>query len=120
MNQCPYCQNTEHQIKAGRTAAGSQRYRCKPCDRRYTPQPSQMYSDEMRRRAVQLYADGMNYRQTGRHLGVDHVTVMNWVKAHVDQLPAAEEAIEEPAPIVEMDELYTFVGRKKAGGTLSP
>ena len=72
-----------------------------------------MYSDEMRRQAVQLYADGMNYRQTGRHLGVDHVTVMNWVKAHVDQLPAAEEAVEAPAHIVEMDELHTFVGRKK-------
>ena len=110
MNQCPYCQNTEHQIKAGRTGAGSQRYRGKPCDRRYTPQPSQMYRDEMRRRAVQLYADGMSYRQTGRHLGVDRVTVMNWVKAHVDQLPAAEEAVEAPVHIVEKDELYTFVG----------
>ena len=79
-----------------------------------------MYSDEMRRQAVQFYADGMSYRQAGRHLGVNHVTVINWVKAHVDQLPAAEAAAEAPVPIIEMDELYTFVGRKKTGGTLSP
>lgn len=117
MNQCPYCQNTEHQIKAGRTGAGSQRYRCKPCDRRYTPQPSQMYSDEMRRRAVRFYADGLSYRQIGRHLVVHHVTVINWVKAHADQLSPAVTPDESPLHIVEMDELYTFVGRKKIDGT---
>ena len=54
------------------------------------------FSDEMRQQAARLYADGMSYRQTGRHLGVDHVTAMNWVKAHVDQLPAAEEAAAAP------------------------
>ena len=31
----------------------------------------------------------MNYRRIGRQLGVDHKTVMSWVKAHSDLLPNA-------------------------------
>ncbi|MBZ0279499.1 MAG: helix-turn-helix domain-containing protein [Anaerolineae bacterium] len=45
-----------------------------------------MYSDEMRRQAVKMYADGAGFRQVARQFEIDHVTVMNWVKAHIDQL----------------------------------
>jgi len=44
-------------------------------------------------------------------LGVDRKSVMNWVKAYIAQLP--------PAPVptevnnTELDELFTFVGKKK-------
>jgi hypothetical protein len=55
----------------------------------------------------------MNYRRIGRHLGVDHKSVINWVKAHTDQLPAA--ALPDDVNNAELDELYTFVGQKKAG-----
>ena len=117
MRKCPYCQDTEQQIKVGKTSAGSQRFECKLCKRRYTPQPKQMYSDEMRQQALKWYVDGASYRWIGRHLGVHHVTVMNWVKAHADQLPPAAVPDESPLHIVEMDELHTFVGRKKTDGT---
>ncbi len=117
MNKCPHCQDTENQVKAGRTGAGSQMYQCKPCNRRYTPQPKQMYSDEMRQFAIRLYADGLSYRRIARHLGVHHVTVMNWVKAHADQLPPAPIPKDVPLHTIEMDELHTFVGRKKTDGT---
>jgi len=70
-----------------------------------------MYSDEMRLQAVKLYADGMNYRRIGRQLGVDHKTVINWVKAYTDQLPDAPQP--EQVDWAELDELFTFVGAKK-------
>lgn len=76
-----------------------------------------MYGNDLRRMAVKLYADGLGYRRIARHLGVDHVTIMNWVKAHVDQLPQAPLPDEDPLHIVEMDELYTFIGKKKTDGT---
>jgi hypothetical protein len=38
MTACPYCQATTSQIKAGKTKAGSQRYRCKLCNRKYIPE----------------------------------------------------------------------------------
>ena len=62
-----------------------------------------------------MYVDGMNYRRIGRHLGVDHKSVMNWVKAYTDQLPAA--ALPDDVNNAELDELYTFVGQKKTGST---
>ena len=111
MSECPYCHDTENQVKGGKNASGSQKYKCKGCERRYTPEPSQMYNDGMRLQAVKLYIDGMNYRRIGRHLGVDHKTVMHWVKAYVDQLETAPQ----PGEVVkaEMDELFTFIGSKK-------
>lgn len=117
MSTCPYCHDTEKQVKAGKHESGSQRYLCKVCQRRYTPEPSQHYGDEMRQQAVRMYADGSGFRQIGRQLGVDHVTVMNWVKAHVDQLPPASLPSDDPLYIVEMDELFTFVDKKKTTAT---
>jgi transposase-like protein len=114
MSECPYCHDTEHQVKAGKHESGSQQYKCRLCQRRYTPEPSQRYGDELRRQAVKWYADGLGFRQIGRHLGVDHATVMRWVKAHTDQLPPAPLPEETPLHIVEMDELYTFIGKKKS------
>lgn len=117
MSTCPHCQDVEQQVKAGKTARGSQRYKCKRCQRLYTPQPKQMYSDELRQQAVKLYLEGMGFRAIGRQLRVDHVTVMHWVKAYSDQLPPAPLPEEKPLHIVEMDELFTFVGKKKNGST---
>ena len=59
--------------------------------------------------------DGLSFRQIGRQLGVSHVSVMNWVKAHADQLP--ETPMPENVDTVEMDELYTFIGDKKTEST---
>lgn len=117
MSQCLYCQDTNHQVKAGKHESGSQRFKCNLCQTRYTPQPSQRYSDQMRQQAVKLYVDGLGFRQIARHLRVDHVTIMHWVKAHVAQLPPAPLPQETPLHIVEMDELYTYVGQKKNGST---
>src|SRR4026209_2572802 len=112
MNRCPYCKRESEQIKAGRTRSGSQRYHCKVCQRSYTPSPKEMgYPDSLRQQAVKLIADGVNFRRAARQLGVNHQTVINWVNATVAQLPPAP--LPETAEVIEMDELYTFVERKK-------
>jgi transposase len=114
--KCPHCQNETDQVKAGKTRRGSQRYKCKPCKRVYTPEPKpQGYPDKMRREAVQMYVDGGNFRQIGRQLGVDHKTVMNWVNAHAAQQATAPL----PADVnnAELDELFTFIGDKKTSPT---
>ena len=118
MNKCPHCQNTTDQVKAGFTGVGSQMYKCKPCNRRYTPVPAEPgYPNEVRQQAVRLYLEGTNYRRVARILQVSHVSVMNWVKAHAEQLPPAPLPDTEPLAVIEMDELHTFVERKKRGGT---
>lgn len=112
MNACPYCQTTDKQVKVGKNDSGSQRWKCQVCGRRYTPEPTEHgYPDALRQQAVKLYVDGMNYRRIARHLNVDHKSIINWVKAHTDQLP--QTPVPSDINNAELDELFTFVGKKK-------
>jgi transposase-like protein len=119
MSQCPHCTSKEQQTKSGHTRTGSQRYKCRECQRIYTPHPKPLgYPDQTKREAVRLYLEGTNFRRIGRILGVNHQSVVNWVNAHHASLPAAEAAVTKPETL-EMDELFTFVGSKKGKPTLS-
>ena len=90
MNNCPYCHAEDRQVKNGKNASGSQRWKCQHCGRKYTPQPNEHgYPDDMRQQAVRMRMDGINYRRIARFIGVDHKTVILWVKAYSDQLPPA-------------------------------
>lgn len=121
MNPCPYCQRTENQVKVGRNSSGSQRYLCKVCQRKYTPDPKpQGYDESLRRQALQMYVDGMNFRRIGRTLGVTHRTVINWVNAHAASLPDQPPVPDEHLEVNELDELFTFVGCKKTMSTSPP
>jgi transposase len=116
MNRCSYCHSQERQVKTGLTPAGSQRWKCQACGRKYTPEPKEHgYPDGLRQQAVRLYIDGMTYRRIGRQLGIDHKTVIYWVKAHSDQLPDAP--VPQDINNVEPDELFTFIGKKKTSFT---
>ena len=109
MRKCPKCGSETRQHKIGFTAAGSQRYKCQECGCKYTPEPKpQGYPEELRQKAVRMYLDGLNFRRIGRLLGVDHVSVMNWVKAYAETMD--EAPVPDSVDTVEMDELYTFVG----------
>lgn len=113
MITCPHCQRTDQQVKVGLTQSGSQRYLCKGCRRKYTPVPKdRTYPDAVRRKALELYVDGLGFRRIERVLGVSRQTVATWVNKHADALPPAPTP---PAPLEvnELDELFTFVGKKK-------
>ncbi|HEV2763137.1 MAG TPA: IS1 family transposase [Pyrinomonadaceae bacterium] len=120
MIQCPHCSLSEQQTKSGHTRTGSQRHRCKECQRIYTPEPKPLgYPEETRREAVRLYLEGTNFRRIGRVLGVNHQSVVNWVNSYHAGLPAAEQSPAAPETL-EMDELFTFIGSKKRKPTSSP
>ncbi len=96
----------------GSNASGSLRWKCQPCGRKYTPAPKEHgYPDELRQQAVKMSVDGINYRRIAGFIGVDHKTVIRWVKAHTDQ--------SMPAPVphdlnnAELDALFTYVEQKK-------
>src|SRR5215468_2890382 len=110
MIKCAYCEQSERQVKDGLNGSGSQRYRCQGCRRRYTPEPHEHgYSDTLHQRAVELYADGMNFRRIARHLKVNHQTNINWINAHTAQLPTTPPLPDKKPNIVELDEVFTFV-----------
>jgi len=114
MNTCPKCQRTDRQNRAGKTGSGSQRYRCMHCQIKYTPNPKPWaYDENTRRKAIEMYVDGMNLRRIGRHMGIHHRTISLWVKAYVARL--GEPYVPEEVTEAEMDELFTFIGKKKTG-----
>ena len=75
----------------------------------------------MRRAALKMYVDGLNFRRIARHLSVNHQTVINWVEAAAANLPApatpADRREEQAVAVLELDELYTFVSKKKSQPT---
>lgn len=86
---CPKCNQSQSQIKNGRTRAGSQRFLCKLCGYRYTPVPKEGgYDEEVRLQALQLYLEGVSLRKVSRILNVNHQSVANWVNGYANHLPA--------------------------------
>ena len=114
---CPHCQQPAAVIKAGHNRTGSQRYRCHTCARYFTPHPQpQGVALALRTHAVQLYLEGTSFRAIGRLLGVHHQSVANWVAAAATTLPA-EVSAQPSGNTIEVDELYSFVGKKTNAST---
>jgi len=57
----------------------------------------------------------MGFRAIERATGVNHNTVINWVKQAGSNLPDAPESSEIPE-VAQVDELETFVGKKTRSG----
>lgn len=114
---CPLCGSSSRQTKNGKTGSGSQQFRCYHCKKTYNPAPqTQGYPSEVRKQAIKLSVEGLNFRRIGRILDVNHQSVINWVTAYHAQLAPVPPA-DQSAPsvdVIEMDELFTFVGSKKA------
>ena len=110
--KCPRCQAKEKQNKVGFNPSGSQKYRCYECGKNYTPNPNENgYPAEIRLRAIQMYLEGNSFRSIERLLKVNHQSVANWVKAYSERLPTAQ--VPEKLKVAELDELFTFIGKKK-------
>jgi len=118
MITCPHCQETTRQNKAGTTNAGSQRYRCMHCNRKYTPEPKkQGYPESVRKRAMEMYVDGNNLRRIARHLKIAPQTVAYWVTEVAEAMP--NTPLPNEVKEAEMDELFTFIGDKKTESIFS-
>ena len=59
-----------------------------------------------------MYLNGLGFRAIERVTGVNHNTVIRWVKKSAVALPNAPRREEIPE-ITEIDELQTYVGQKK-------
>lgn len=76
---CPKCLGN-HIIKSG-VINNKQRYLCKKCNYFFTVNKiGKKIDDYYVTKALQLYLEGLSYREIERILGVSHVTVSNWVK----------------------------------------
>jgi transposase-like protein len=77
---CPKCQGNQI-IKSG-VINSKQRYLCKKCNYFFTvPKIGKKIDDYSVTKALQLYLEGLSYREIERIIGVSHVTISNWVKS---------------------------------------
>jgi transposase-like protein len=114
---CPYCLSPRQVIKSGFNDSGSQRLRCQACHRYFTPAPKPAgVALATRNFALKLYLEGTSLRAIGRLLHINHQTVANWVAAEADRLPD-QVSDHTPTENVEIDELFTFIGKKKSKST---
>ena len=78
---CPKCSSTKV-IKSG-IIKNRQRFQCKKCRYYFTVSKlGKNIDDYYVIKALQLYLEGVSYREIERLLGVSHVSVMNWVKKY--------------------------------------
>ena len=78
---CPRCQSRTV-VKSG-VVKDRQRFHCKDCSYYFTVNKAGKKIDTYYvTKALQLYIEGVSYREIERLLGVSHVSVMNWVKQH--------------------------------------
>ncbi|TCP22644.1 Homeodomain-like domain-containing protein [Tenacibaculum skagerrakense] len=81
IESCPNC-NSEEVIKSG-IIKNRQRYKCKKCSYYFTVNKlGKKIDDYYVNKALQLYLEGLTYREIERILGVSHVSVLNWVKKY--------------------------------------
>lgn len=81
MKECPQCSSSEY-TKSG-IINNRQRYRCKACGYHFTVQKrGKGVQDYYVTKALQLYVEGVSYREIERILGVSHVSVINWVRKY--------------------------------------
>lgn len=109
--QCPICGKKENQVNAGKNRSGSQRCFCKECKKYYTLNPkTREYPEEVRQQAIKTFYAGASGRGVGKVFGFSKANVYNWIKKTV------------PIPrndfhILELDELYWFIGKKSNNKT---
>ena len=78
---CPRCDGNN--ITKSGVLNEKQRFKCKDCNYNFTVEKmGKGISTYYVIKALQLYIEGVSYREIERLLGVSHVSVMNWVKKY--------------------------------------
>lgn len=109
MKKCPNCQSTSI-IKSG-IVNDKQRYKCKDCSYHFTVGKIGKNIDVYYvNKSLQLYLEGLSYREIERILGVSHVSVMNWVRKYNIKRPV-NSGYHPSYKILNAKELATFFSK---------
>ena len=78
-----------------------------------TKQPRRLSEDKFIL-VMKLFKEGMSFRGIGRVVGCHHITARNWILKEAERLqkePLFVDVADEQ-PIVEMDEMHSFIKKK--------
>src|SRR4051794_7115027 len=93
---------------------GKQRYRCKGCGLNFTDTPPRGMPLRVKLEAVLLYLSGLSMNRTAKLLGVSTPSVQAWIERFAEVYAQKPEP-EGRAVVVELDEMWHFLGRKRVG-----
>jgi len=112
--KCPHCQS--HKTHKYGHQRGKQRFKCNLCNRQFVEflSPSG-YQANIKEECLKMYLNGMGFRGIQRVKGVHHTTIIKWVKelGKKAKNECNEDGAQEIPEITQLDELQTFVGKKK-------
>jgi transposase-like protein len=110
---CPRCESG-NVVKSG-IIKDRQRFSCKDCKYAFSVDKLGKRIDTYYvTKALQLYIEGISYREIERILGVSHVSVMNWVKQYRIK-PPEQKAYHPTYKILNHKELVEYISK---GGNL--
>ncbi len=106
-NSCPKC-NEKNTVKSG-IINERQRFYCKNCNYYYTVKKlGKQIDDYFVTKALQLYLEGLSYREIERIIGVSHVTVSSWIKKYNIKRPPHSE-FHPVYKVLKQNELIEFM-----------
>ncbi len=80
-NSCPKCKESNI-VKSG-IIKDKQRFYCKSCNYYFTVKKlGKKIDDYYVIKVLQLYLEGLSYREIERIIGVSHVTISSWIKKY--------------------------------------
>ena len=107
---CPKCGKNE--IRKNGHRRGKQNYQCKSCGRQFIEYYSEMgYPSQVKEIAIAMYLNGNGFRAIERIIGVNHNTVIRWVRQAGKKLSRKMRSYKIPL-VGQIDELQTFIGKK--------
>ncbi len=111
----PLCDSDDLR-KAG-FKSGAQRYLCRACSR-YCTDKAPKFSAETKAKAVDMYLNNVGIRKIARFSGASPAGVLAWIRkqhATVQARLAASKPAEAHEPdVIEIEEIYTFVQKKRS------
>jgi transposase-like protein len=110
---CRTCGST-HIVKNGHRANGKQKYKCHGCGGYGTLEVEPKYSAERKAEILRAYEERSSMRGIQRTFGVSRPTLAKWLREAAATLPDSPPvAPAEETDVLELDELWSFVGSKK-------
>ena len=89
--KCKACNDETNQIKAGKTKAGTQKYKCKICGKYYTQESNKRdHSEETKNQAIKLYLEGNSGRAVDRILGIWKNMCLYWIRKYAKNIEPKE------------------------------
>lgn len=102
-------------VRNGHDYKGSRKHHCKDCGRYGTLHAQSGYGATIQAQVRRGILERVSLRGLERLLGVSRRTIHRWLVGWIDELPPVESSLlpAEGADVLELDELWSFVGSKQ-------